>query len=418
MEMGGGGLMQIVATGAQDVFLTGSPDKTFFRQRHARHSNFAQESMEQSFSGTVAYGGKASCTIVRNGDLLSNLVLEITMKRTSEDTFYPAEHLLREVSLEIGGQRIELMTNTWLRLYDELYRKVDSRSAYEEMANFTKEPVGSVKRFYVSLPFWFCRDMANALPLIALQYHEVRLHFEFEAASNIPGIDATVQPEVRLWADYVYLDNEERRWFAQAEHQYLIEQTQLIREPVNIGPKIAQFNVDLSFNHPVKYLAWVFKKGTESHGVFTARNDQSMASDNTTPLVAQGLESMEVCAPLESCGMQLNGIDRFNPRKGSYFRLVQPSSAFGHAPSAGVYVYSFALHPADLSPSGTLNCSRIDAFTLQLRTKAATLSSTANASTDSQALQGIQDLKIVEIYARNYNVLRIMSGMGGISFSN
>lgn len=414
----GGGLMQLVAMGAQDVFLTGNPSQTFFKQRYQRHTNFAAESIEQTFDGKVGYGARATCTIKRNGDLLSALVVEITLKRGSEDTFYPAEHLLREVVLEIGGQRVDVLTNTWLRVYDELYRKVDGRAAYEDMANFMDEPNGSLKRFYVPLPFWFCcGNYSSALPLVALQYHEVKLHFEFEKAANIPGIDAVFEPEIALWADYVYLDTDERRQFAQTSHEYLIEQTQMVRESVRIGVGPKQFNITLPFNHPVKYLAWVFKKNEQSHGTFTALNDNNTDSTQAQ-LYAQGLESMEVCAPLARCGLQLNGIERFKPRRGSFFRLAHPAATFGHAPSAGVYVYSFALHPTQAFPTGTLNCSRIDSIVLQLHTKAATLASVNAASTEDQTLASATDLRIVEVYARNFNVFRIMSGMGGLAFSN
>lgn len=401
----GGGLLQLVAVGAQDVFLTGNAGSTFWRQKYVRHSNFAVESIAQDFSGKVAFGNRASCTLSRNGDLVTHLVMEITLKKAGK-TFYPAEHLLKEIELQIGGQRIDLLTNSWLRLYDELYRKVDAREAYAQMTDFdSQEAVGTVKRFFVPIPLWFSRgDPSTALPLISLQYHEVQLNFEFESAENIPGIDASFQPEITLWADYVYLDTEERRWFAQTAHEYLIEQTQVFREPVAVTSVQAQHNITLPFNHPVKYLAWVLKRSTADHGIFSGS--------------LGGLESTEVCGPIATAGLQLNGIDRFAPRTGAYFRLQHPMLTFGQAPSVGVYVYSFAIHPAEPWPSGSLNCSRVDSIRLLLVTKAAVLSSTDAASNEKQTLQGGTQLKLAEIYARNHNVLRIMSGMGGLAYSN
>jgi len=371
-----------------------------------RHTNFAIESIDQVFQGQAGYGQRVTCTLGRNGDLVTNLVLEVTLRKGSNGAFYPAEHLLKEVVLEIGGQKVDTVTNTWLRLYDELYRKVDAREAYSQMTDFADDdPVGTVKRFYVVIPFWFSNgDLPNALPLISLQYHEVTLHFKFEDAANIPGIDPTFEPEIILWADYVFLDNDERRWFAQAPHEYLIEQTQTCKQPVGVDTAPKTSYVPLTFNHPVKYLAWVLKPGDTTHGIFTSNQ--------------VGLESREAAGPVDACGLQLNGTDRFKPRKGSYFRLQHPVLVFGQAPSVGVYVYSFAIAPARPVPSGSMNFSRIDQARLILTTKAAVLASLNDPAKENETLATATNLQQLEIYARNHNILRIASGMAGMVYSN
>ena len=403
----GGGLLQLAAaTGPQDERLTVNPERTFWKQAYHRHANFAVESIAQTMSGSATFGGHTTCTLSRSGDLVTGLVAEIVMKRGTGTPFYPAENLLREVELQIGAQRFDLLTNTWLRIYDELYRSVDAREANRQMADFVYEPVGSIKRFYVSLPFWFCRGEAGAaLPLIALQYHEVQLRFKFEEAANIPGIDTSFDPQITLWADYVFLDPAERRWFASTAHECLIEQIQVDRQTVDVRSVKYESTVILPFNHPVKYLVWVLKVPSASHGVFTGSGKMS------------GLESQEVFGPVAEAGLQLNGTDRFKPRKGSYFRLHHACSAFGQAPSVGVYVYSFALRPASWLPSGTLNMSRLEDVRLVLTTKAAKLANDEVASNEDETTVSATDLKFIEVYARNYNVVRIDAGMAGLLFA-
>jgi hypothetical protein len=400
-----GGMIQLVAVGPQDVYLTDNPTMSFFRQRFCRPTPFAVETIEHKFTGIAGYGRRATCTLGRHGDLVTQLVMEITLKKSTGATFYPAEHLLKNVDLYIGEQKIDTVTNTWLRLYDELYRPVDAREGYAQTTDFgASEPAGTVKRFLVPLPFWFSRgDPTAALPVVALQYHDVAVAVDFEEAVNIPGIDTSFQPEVSLWVDTVFLGIEERKWFAQTPHKYMIEQTQMHSESIDVTASEDLHNVTLPFNHPVKFLAWVLRPSATSHGIFTGSGD--------------GLESLEVAGPLSRVGMQLNGTERFAPRRGSFFRLPHALSTFGQAPSVGVYTYSFALRPAAPTSSGSLNFSRIDTARLQLTTKAAVVANVVDASDDSQTLTASTGLSLVEVYARNHNVLRIESGMAGLEFT-
>lgn len=401
----GGGLMQLMAMGIQNQHLNDAGGTSYFRQKYSRHTNFAVESIDQTFDGPVGFGQKMACTLTRHGDLCLNLVLEIKLKRgdAGVDTFYCAEHLVKSVELQIGGTRIDFLTNTYLRLYDELHRPIDLREAYRHMTDFFNEPAGTVKRFFVPLPFWFCNDPASALPLIGLQYHETKLFIEFEEASAIPGIDASYEPQATLWGDFIFLDTDERRWFAHTPHEYLIEQVQMHREPIVVASTSKQHTCRLAFNHPIKYMAWVLRPSTDSHGLFTA---------SSTGLVAE-----EVYGPLAQCGLQLNGVDRMKPRHGSYFRLQHPWSAFGQAPSVGVYAYSFAMFPQSKEPSAALNLSRIDEARLVLTTKAAVLDSEFLATDDDQTVKGSTALTILEVYARTFNSLRITNGMAGLMYS-
>jgi hypothetical protein len=164
--------MQLVAYGAQDIYLTGSPQITFFKTIYRRHTNFAIESIEQTFNGTVGWGKKVSATISRNGDLITDVILEITLKKNTSNgaaTFYPAEALISEIELEIGGQRIDKHYADWFRVYDSLFRSNDEQTQYRRMTDFVDgEATATVKRFYLPLIFFFNRAPGMALPLIAL----------------------------------------------------------------------------------------------------------------------------------------------------------------------------------------------------------------------------------------------------------
>ena len=396
----GGGLMQLVAYGAQDVYLTGNPQITFFKVVYRRHTNFACESIEQTFNGSVDFSRKVTATISRNGDLITNCWIEATLPTL------PAQHewknslghaMLKEIELEIGGQRIDKHYADWLEIWSELTTPSEKLDGYKAMVGKNASNTTTVTtvdgKLYIPLIFFFNRNPGLALPLIALQYHEVKINIVFEELSklvykNVPGqppsapdsLSAVDELKASLYVDYVYLDTDERRRFAQVSHEMLIEQLQFTGdESVSSGAN----KVRLNFNHPVKELLWVVK-------------DPSNMEDNFS-YVDESSGNLE---PVKSVKLLLNGHDRFSERDGSYFRLVQPYQHHTRVPTKAVYTYSFALKPEEHQPSGTCNFSRIDNATLSL---------TANP---------LDDDAVLKVYAVNYNVLRIMSGMGGLAYSN
>lgn len=396
----------------EDVYLTGSPQITFWKVVYRRHTNFAIEAIEQTFNGSVGFDKKVSVTISRNGDLCADAWLEITLKRKVSEattTYYAAESLIKDVTLEIGGQPIDKHYADWYRVYDELFRShsENEKKAYRRLVDFVDgEADGVVKRFYVPLLFFWNRNPGLALPLIALQYHEVKLYFNFAASSAVDGIDDTFQPNASLFIDYIYLDSDERARFAAVSHEYLIEQLQFTgTETALISSSInKQQNLRLNFNHPVKFLAWVVKGA--GHGEYTT---------GARGTFADGF------APLRTFKLQLNGHDRFTVRRGSYFNQVQPFQTLKAYPAAGVYMYSFCLKPDEHQPSGTCNFSRIDTAVATFDWKAASKAgpTLANVSDEDSTLDTADDnLTNLNIYAVNYNVLRIMSGMGGLGYSN
>jgi len=399
----GGGLMQLVAYGAQDIYLTGNPQITFFKVVYRRHTNFAMESIEQTLNGNVAASSKVTATISRNGDLVGKTYLAVQAAAMSGSDNNYGTQIIENVVLEIGGQQIDKHSGLWMETWFELTEPNHNGSSYLTVeANLAAAVTGgdaatAPTKFqqmaccggvgatntvvpgliHVPLTFWFCRNPGLALPLIALQYHEVKIAITFSAALN--------ETAAKLWCDYIYLDTDERRRFAQVSHEYLIEQVQ-----EQSGS--ASLSQELNFNHPVKELIWT--------GAYTNAGSGGVATGGMIvgPVMAFGT------ADVNTMSLKLNGHERFAPRGTKYFtrtQVWQHHSGYGSVmggQSDGIAVYSFALKPEEHQPSGTCNFSRIDN---------AQLKGTASPCPANGA-----------IFAVNYNVLRIMSGMGGLAYSN
>ena len=415
-----GGLMQLVAYGAQDVYLTGNPKVTFFQAVYKRHTNFAMENIEQTVNGTAANSGRVSVTIARNGDLVGDMYIELQSNAAATittsavaDACWVAERAVNNVELSIGGQRIDKHYQKWWRLYDNLYHDEAKKASYAKMTT-----AATGKTVYLPLVFFFNRNPGLYLPLIALQYHEVRI--DIDLASDM---ETYVNKNVfKVWANYVYLDTEERRRFAQKGHEYLIEQVQ--HTGSDTVTTAATKQVRLSYNHPVKELVWCFSNTSARSSLwnFTSENlaadivlendPRGGAASNCYVPVGQAggvplfdAESSgadfteEAAGPLSTFKLVLNGQDRFKEQKGKYFNQLQAYNHHTGCPYPGVYSYSFALKPEEHQPTGTCNFSRIDN---------AQVAVTMNAS----------DATTMHMFATNYNVLRIQSGMGGLAFSN
>jgi hypothetical protein len=376
----GGGLMQLVAYGAQDIYLTGNPQITFFKVVYRRHTNFAMESVEQTLNGNIAGGNKVTATISRNGDLVGRMYLEVTTANGDTAVANVGAACIDSVEVQIGGQQIDKHYGHWMETWAELTEPNSScltsavggnGTLFQELAGMggcnVADGVGALE-LTVPLQFWFNRNPGLALPLIALQYHEVKVLTTF---SSVAGTGTNF--DAKLWADYIYLDTDERRRFAQVSHEYLIEQVQHTNSTGT--------SHDLNFNHPVKELVWTGGMGTTTAGVIDE--------------VANG-----------NYRLVLNGHDRMAERPRKYFTHTQvwqhhtgpgglaPATAGVGSKNSSIAVYSFALKPEEHQPSGTCNFSRID--NAQLKSPSDTL----------------------DIYAVNYNVLRVMSGMGGLAYSN
>jgi len=379
----GGGLMQLVAYGAQDIYLTGNPQITFFKVVYRRHTNFSMEAIEQTFNGSADFGKRVTCTVSRNGDLMHKVYLQVTVPLSAAGYVKNLGHaLIKFAEVEIGGQRIDKHYGDWMHIWNELSQEAGKKVGYGLMtgAGSTSAGISAETDLYIPLEFWFCRNPGLALPLIALQYHEVKINIEFSALSELCDTTGLSLSAASLYVDYIYLDTDERRRFAQVSHEYLIEQVQFTGDE---SVSSVSNKIKLNFNHPCKELVWVVQR--DGSGV--EKFDYTDASGLNPVLIAK---------------LQLNGHDRFSERMGRYFNLVQPYQHHTNVPKTGINVYSFGLKPEEHQPSGTCNMSRIDNATLQLTLTSETVDADAK----------------VRVYATNYNVLRIMSGMGGLAYSN
>lgn len=479
--------MQLVAYGAQDIYLTGNPQITFFKVIYRRHTNFSMESIEQTFNGSADFGKKVTCTVSRNGDLIHRVYLRVEVPTVNVPAQVSSSNytgfrwlnwlghiIVKNVEIEIGGQRIDKHYGDWLHIWNELTQSAGHQLGYAHMVgnipqltspvfnNTTASVAVPGKILYVPLEFWFSRNPGLALPLIALQYHEVKINLELRDVKDTYWAGTTTDSGANwttdlskvqvgglascsLFIDYIYLDTDERRRFAQVSHEYLIEQLQFTGDESTSN---TNNKVKLNFNHPCKELIWVVQPDANindqigsvpsaTHALgkqwfnytdapdYTYNSTDAFTNSNTT-IVPGGMDRMTgsmpgIAAggannvfipvsfesgvnPVKTAKLQLNGHDRFSERDGDYFNLVQPYQHHENVPVAGVNVYSFGLKPEEHQPSGTCNMSRIDNATLQLTL---TFASVTNGSTVK-----------IRVYAINYNVLRIMSGMGGLAYSN
>ena len=472
-----GGLMQLVAYGAQDVYLTGQPKVTFFQAVYKRHTNFAMENIIQTVNGSVGSGNRVSVTIARNGDLIGNMyvslspslsasaksisgngVLNYTSDNVNPDYNWIAERAIQDLELTIGGQRIDKHYQAWWRLYAEIFLNDMDKAEWGKITSCGNTNVTGIQttdiRVNLPLLFFFNRNPGLYLPLIALQYHEVRLDFNL---STVFG--NFFQSTFEVWGKYVYLDTEERRRFAQKGHEYLIEQLQhtgadTIASTVTTNTQTAL--IRLSYNHPVKELIWCYTNTnyqtttnynsmwnfssncanvniTSDLALFQSSNNFVLPHHIGAPHIytgasgaqgtyantasysnvfwtedgcatsysakATGLPPCEV-GPLYTFKLILNGQDRFSQQPGKYFNLIQPFYYHTGNPYPGIYCYSFALQPEEHQPTGTCNFSRIDNAQVQVVLK--------------PSVSALQQ----RMFAINYNILRIQSGMGGLAFSN
>ena len=520
----GGGLMQLVAYGSQDIYLTGNPQITFFKVVYRRHTNFSMESIKQALDGTADFGRTVVTTISRNGDLVGRMYLEHNASFTRPLSVGAGESigtverygdsLIKECEIEIGGQRIDKHISMWNRVYSDLTQfnptghfGASSRSLktnpasgngtlYQLMTgngyglntgayttNFNNFAFATntsndgtingfdyrrgaqggdpsriiVNKIFIPLNFWFNRNTGLALPLIALQYHEVKVKISFEEIKNLiredviggenftgashPSSDVSTLHNSNLWCDYIYLDTDERRRFAQVSHEYLIEQLQYSSITIDTPSP----SINLKFNHPIKELVWCMRNTTIKSGVGGGggRHQVLPAAQTGGQPNYQG-DPTSGPVSIDQFGgdwqLKINGHERFKKRDTRYFtrtQVWQHHTGYGGTPTIGddnnnnqidnattvgadsIAVYSFALKPEDHQPSGTCNFSRIDKA--KLVGSSVTIEHGESGSGTRLKSIGITDQTTdvtMIIFAVNYNVLRIMSGMGGLAYSN
>ena len=415
-------LLQLIARGRHDVYLTGEPQTTFFRQVYRRYTPFAIESIPIELDGTLQFGQRLSCLIPRKAELLSQLFLEIDLPPVPDVSGGPSylwandigHALIRDVSIEIGEKEIDKQTGEWMNLWAELTTPAGLRDGFNEMVGhyndfpneaFTSGQQKNGLRLQIPLRFWFCNNIGLALPLIALQAHPVRLVMHLRPFTELwwgnTGVLPCYPPEpvqptrIQLFGDYIFLDKAERQLFAAREHEYLIEQVQVV-PPQSVPAGVNAVSVPLMINHACKEFIWVVQqtRARELHEWFNYSN--RMIGDSLT------IGERELMA---SAILRLDGYDRFYRRGAHYFRLTQPYQRHTNIPGGVgtyIYVYSMSLRPEAEQPSGSLNASKIDDITWNL----------AFDMTPS----AVNYERLVSFFVPNYNVLRIVGGLGGLAF--
>ena len=417
----GGAALQLIARGRQDIYLVGNPQITFFKQVYRRYTNFSMESQPIYFDGTANFGRRISAIIPRKGDLLHRMMLEISLPMVvvgDPDTSWVngiGHALIEEVTIEIGEKEIDKQTGEWLHVWSSLTTSNSKQTAYYNMVGrqtaYTQDAQPGPIKLYIPLRFWFCNNIGMALPLIALQTHPVRLTVKFRDLQQLfyrnslqsnctQTIDQVNITDVTLYGDYIYLDIEERRKFASVKHEYLIEQVQY--SPLNSIPANASVaNIPLNFNHPIKELIWLVQQTrmSETNEIFNYSSLQLNEAGRPYDLILDAV-------------IKFDGFDRFKKRDISYFRLVQPWQYHTTVPDDFIYLYSFSINPEDSQPSGSFNASRLDSLVLTF-----TMNNTLNNTNSSMFIAPIvQKDSTCVVYAVNYNVLRIVAGMGACLF--
>lgn len=461
-----GALIQIVSIGAQDIYLTGNPEISYFKTVYRRYTNFSMETIEEVFLNGESFGKQSKAILPRIGDLISGITLYIKLGSLNKD-FYEIinrnaniEHqpknkideygnininsdclcfkcleqqykeklmygwvnsighaIINSVSIEIGGLRIDKQYGEWFEIWTELTLPIDKRAGYYQMigkvepASFTATTFTGEMELYVPLHFWFCRNIGLSLPIMGLFYHNVELYVDFRKfnslwVSNVKNVESPIIPrfEAKILIDYVFLDVNERRQFYQQSHMYLIEQLQCTGDCPVTG---SVANIDLHFNHPVKELFWILQRNDVIDPPDGLWNNSYYPKGNDlfnySTLQVQDKVNMFKEDTFSFAKLQFNGMDRFRIKPASYFRLYQPYYNHTRIPENNyIYVYPFGIYPENIKPSGTQNFSRLDNAKLLLFTK-------TNKSYSDY---------VTRVYGLNYNILVITSGMGGLLFQN
>ena len=423
----GGGLLQLVAQGKQDVFLTGNPQVTWFKMVYRRYTNFSIESQIMQFDNQADFGRKITCLLQRKGDLLGPLWLEIKLPALVDSvtgaplsyTNATAHALIQEISFEIGAQEIDKQTGEWMEMWSNYTVTTDKREGWNTMIGKTSgtsqgnSPAAMVNLFgplwlYVPLRFWFCKNPGLYLPLLAIQYHPIRINITLRPLQQmfvndnptISPCDAQAAPasiiSMEMYGDFIHLDIEERRRFVANAHEYLIEQVQYTSSYA-IDTAATTVQIPMEFNHPIRELYWVIQRNmaVNAHQWFNYTN---LSIGELPSYYVTDYQNLITTALLK-----IEGYDRFDIRSAEYFRLVQPYQYHTVVPFEDyVYSYSFCFRPEDIQPNGSMNASRLDTMTLQLEM--------------NMNVTPARGTAVARIYALNHNVLRIVDGFGGLLF--
>ena len=425
------------AYGAQDIYLTGNPQITYFVGVYRRYTNFAIQSIPQYFNGNSDFGQKVYCQIDRIGDLINQVFLRIKLPSLVPYNYNDSNgnlveyfwvnsvghSIIKIIDIEIGGVVIDRQYGLWMEIWSDLTVPLNKKAGFYSMIGKSDNPINldnnNALDLYVPLYFWFCKNIGLSLPIIAIQSQDVRFNVTFRKyqelviSSNGLPINVDNNPlqitQTYLDIDYIFLEDDERKLFAKNNHQYLIEQLQVFatslssnglrQDPVNPTkmeriPDLTQ-NITLTFNHPVKELFWVIQN-TSVLSVYPYGGNEwfNFSTQSYKNGMVNGTD------PMIKGKILFEGQELFDTKDAKFFRTVVPYQRHTNIPNNFIYVYSFSINPEDFQPSGSCNFSRIDNQVLYLEIS-------------DQLID-----PIITVFATNYNIINIAGGMIGVEYSN
>jgi len=455
----------LAVKGNLDQHLIGNPQISFFKVVYRRHTNFSMVPMQIPLEGTITEsGGYFQTKISRSGDLINKLWFEVQISASCTVDIGDGDYFtwtrntgaayIKDYSLQIGQQIIDKQDSDFLNIYSEINDRFNdswpglNKSVARDKVYYNKDfsinhaelnPKGYLQ-LYIDLHFWFCKENRPPLPIICIQNQDITLNYNIRSTASLingsftQGAAITYDtPTLKLYGNYIYLDTDERRRFLQTSHEYLIEQIQYSSKDLVHGETN---NIQLNFNNPIKQLFWFIRNnkcneevsadGANSNVYFLAQgllgamfdldhNHRKFANNdyfhyNASTTAKSSLLNEEFIANVrtnynfKSADMSINNVKLFTPQNASFFELQTYKHTYMKLDtSGGLFMYSFALRPGDYQPTGTFNMTHVDRFIINL-----------------------YDVKIppddggshIKVYAINYNILRVMSGMAALAYVN
>ena len=453
-----GGLIQLASYGGADIYFTGNPEITFFKTVYRRHTNFAKESIIQHINGKVGHGRTVNIDITRAGDLLGAIWLQLRPPFfTGANTWYYTQGLgnalIKRIDLVIGGQLIDRQYGEWMSIWEELSVSTGRRPGLDAMT-LTNVPMTSLFTItdeadapYLNVPlqFWFCRNPALALPIVAMSLHEIRLQIEFGSLEDITSSyipSNTSSPEYELiipddtntndsdiglyssqqnmecevWATYYHLDSDERRQLVQNPLEYLIEQVQHKGAYRPVGGTIKRYNpepdsapdtssdplpayqkqtfdiknirYDLGFANPVKELIWGIRPILD---VPVDDDTVTLTNKRTRTKIGFG----QFWGEFDSGVVRFNGQDRMKDRPDDHFLLTQNYQRHTRVPRYNKLTGASQITVSS-AESGSVYSPRIYTYSFGLNPEQHQPSGTANFTKLDDAFLDIRGITITD----------------------
>jgi hypothetical protein len=468
-----GGIMSLLATGSQDVYLTIAPQMSYFKQVYQRPTNFGMQSIRLAFNTApiLSYNtGQFTCQLGRYGDLIKDIALQLTLPAIYSDDNYRfrwttnmQNYMLVQYTVNIDTYTIDSRYGEWLDIWNELSLPTDKKTAFNNLVGNTQEymnptnlspiviiknnkiafsyypastgpnnPSLAAKDIFIPLDFWFCKNPALALPIIALQYQNITVNITLESIENLYQVYdhnadiyvspktynslngtsinigtftqyggnglTTVQLNAYLDVNYIFLDTPERTYLAQTSTiQILVEQ--VVRNNL-AGGVTTNYTYPLILQNPIKEFIWVLRRQDALYYNDWANYTASQPANSTQKIINQAK-------------FIWNGLDRIEFKSGDYYNILQPYTYHTSSPRQGIYAYTFALYPEKVQPSGSFNSTMVNTIQLQLTTNNFT-PSTNNVITN---LASSDKSYSITVYAISYNVFKIVGGRGQMAFN-